>query len=316
MKNQKVYRRRGPRRNMALPLILALVLVAGVAIALVSCNAQPAPEEPAAPTGSQQEAPESSSAQEEPEVPQQSQSEEAPEEKPVEESSQSQQQTNEAPVTELESDGEEIAIPASLAGADHLFPAGNGDYRLILVNKQFVMPNEIADLPLKDIGDGYRVQADMYDALVKMMDDAKAAGLPLYIVSGYRPIERSRVLYENKVQEYLNAGYSAEEAAVQAGMWIAPPGTSEHSTGLAVDLISADYYTKLPDLLPEFEEFEEAKWMKEHCAEYGFILRFPKGKEDITKVVFEPWHFRYVGVEAATAIMEQGITLEEYLGVA
>lgn len=316
MKNQKVYRRRGPRRNMALPLILALVLVAGVAIALVSCNAQPAPEEPAAPSGSQQEAPESSSAQEEPEVPQQSQSEEAPEEEPVEESSQSQQQTNEAPVTELESDGEEIAIPASLAGADHLFPAGNGDYRLILVNKEYTMPNEISDLPLKNIGDGYRVQADMYDALVKMMDDAKAAGLPLYIVSGYRPIERSRVLYENKVQEYLNAGYSAEEAAVQAGMWIAPPGTSEHSTGLAVDLISADYYTKLPDLLPEFEEFEEAKWMKEHCAEYGFILRFPKGKEDITKVVFEPWHFRYVGVEAATAIMEQGITLEEYLGVA
>ena len=282
MKNQKVYRRRGPRRNMALPLILALVLVAGVAIALVSCNAQPAPEEPAAPSGSQQEAPESSSAQEEPEVPQQSQSEEAPEEKPVEESSQSQQQTNEAPVTELESDGEEIAIPASLAGADHLFPAGNGDYRLILVNKEYTMPNEISDLPLKNIGDGYRVQADMYDALVKMMDDAKAAGLPLYIVSGYRPIERSRVLYENKVQEYLNAGYSAEEAAVQAGMWIAPPGTSEHTTGLAVDLISADYYTKLPDLLPEFEEFEEAKWMKEHCAEYGFILRFPKGKEDIT----------------------------------
>ncbi|MBQ9109289.1 MAG: M15 family metallopeptidase [Oscillospiraceae bacterium] len=316
MKNQKVYRRRGPRRNMALPLILALVLVAGVAIALVSCNAQPAPEEPAAPSGSQQEAPESSSAQEEPEAPQQSQSEEAPEEEPVEESSQSQQQTHEAPVTELESDGEEIAIPASLAGADHLFPAGNGDYRLILVNKEYTMPNEISDLPLKNIGDGYRVQADMYDALVKMMDDAKAAGLPLYIVSGYRPIERSRVLYENKVQEYLNAGYSAEEAAVQAGMWIAPPGTSEHSTGLAVDLISADYYTKLPDLLPEFEEFEEAKWMKEHCAEYGFILRFPKGKEDITKVVFEPWHFRYVGVEAATAIMEQGITLEEYLGVA
>ena len=316
MKNQKVYRRRGPRRNMALPLILALVLVAGVAIALVSCNAQPAPEEPAAPSGSQQEAPESSSAQEEPKVPQQSQSEETPEEEPVEESSQSQQQTNEAPVTELKSDGEEIAIPASLAGADHLFPAGNGDYRLILVNKEYTMPNEISDLPLKNIGDGYRVQADMYDALVKMMDDAKAAGLPLYIVSGYRPIERSRVLYENKVQEYLNAGYSAEEAAVQAGMWIAPPGTSEHSTGLAVDLISADYYTKLPDLLPEFEEFEEAKWMKEHCAEYGFILRFPKGKEDITKVVFEPWHFRYVGVEAATAIMEQGITLEEYLGVA
>jgi D-alanyl-D-alanine carboxypeptidase len=222
----------------------------------------------------------------------------------------------EAPAEKPESDGEEIAIPESLKDSDHLFPAGNGDYRLILVNKQFVMPNEIADLPLKDIGDGYRVQADMYDALVEMMEDAKAAGLPLYIVSGYRPIERSRVLYNNKVQELLNSGYSRQEAEAEAGMWIAPPGTSEHSTGLAADLISADYYTKLPDLLPEFEEFEEAKWLKEHCAEYGFILRFPKGKEDITQVVFEPWHFRYVGKQAAAEIMAAGITLEEYLGVA
>jgi D-alanyl-D-alanine carboxypeptidase len=156
----------------------------------------------------------------------------------------------------------------------------------------------------------------MYDDLVEMMEDAKAAGLPLYIVSGYSPIERSRVLYNNKVQELLNSGYSRQEAEAEAGMWIAPPGTSEHSTGLAADLISADYYTKLPDLLPEFEEFEEAKWLKEHCAEYGFILRFPKGKEDITQVVFEPWHFRYVGKQAAAEIMAAGITLEEYLGVA
>jgi D-alanyl-D-alanine carboxypeptidase len=184
-----------------------------------------------------------------------------------------------------------------------------------LVNKQHILPEE-APVPLTNIGDGYRVHAEIYDALAEMMADAKAAGLPLYIVSGYRPIERSRVLYNNKVQEYLNAGYSQQQAEAEAGMWIAPPGTSEHSTGLAVDLISADYYTKLPDLLPEFEEFEEAKWLKEHCAEYGFILRFPKGKEDITQVVFEPWHFRYVGKQAAAEIMAAGITLEEYLGVA
>ena len=304
MKKKKVYRGRR-RRNMALPLVLVLLLVAGAAVAIIGLTAEKAPVEEPAPSQSEAEAlPE----QEQPEAsaPQQEEPEALP---PVEEEP-------EAPAEKPESDGEEIAIPESLKDSDHLFPAGNGDYRLILVNKQFVMPNEIADLPLKDIGDGYRVQADMYDALVEMMEDAKAAGLPLYIVSGYRPIERSRVLYNNKVQELLNSGYSRQEAEAEAGMWIAPPGTSEHSTGLAADLISADYYTKLPDLLPEFEEFEEAKWLKEHCAEYGFILRFPKGKEDITQVVFEPWHFRYVGKQAAAEIMAAGITLEEYLGVA
>ena len=305
MKKKKVYRGRRRRRNMALPLVLVLLLVAGAAVAIIGFTAEKAPVEEPDPSQSEAEVlPE----QEQPEVsaPQQEEPEALP---PVEEEP-------EAPIEMPESDGEEIAIPESLKDSDHLFPAGNGDYRLILVNKQFVMPNEIADLPLKDIGDGYRVQADMYDALVEMMEGAKAAGLPLYIVSGYRPIERSRVLYNNKVQELLNSGYSRQEAEAEAGMWIAPPGTSEHSTGLAADLISADYYTKLPDLLPEFEEFEEAKWLKEHCAEYGFILRFPKGKEDITQVVFEPWHFRYVGKQAAAEIMAAGITLEEYLGVA
>lgn len=315
MKKQKVYRSRPGRRNMALPLVLVLVLIAVAVVAVVGFTAEKNPAEAPAPSQSQ---PESQLPEEQPEVPSPEEEPQAsaPEAEDPEEPVEPEPQQPEAPVTELESDGGEIAIPESLKDSEHLFPAGNGDYRLILVNKQFVMPEEIADLPLKNIGDGYRVQADMYDALVEMMEDAKAAGLPLYIVSGYRPIERSRVLYNNKVQEYLNAGYSQQEAETEAGMWIAPPGTSEHSTGLAVDLISADYYTKLPDLLPEFEEFEEAKWLKEHCAEYGFILRFPKGKEDITQVVFEPWHFRYVGKQAAAEIMAAGITLEEYLGVA
>ena len=303
MKNQKVYRKRGRRKNMALPLLLVLILIAVLAVALVSCNGPAAAPEEDPQSGSR--LPESPDPSEEPEPEPESEPEPEPEQPS-------------APVEELEPDGEEIALPQSFDTQTfgHLFPAGTDDYRLVLVNKEYVMPEEFADLPLADIGDGYRVHAGMYDALVDMMEDARAAGLPLYIVSGYRPIERSRILYENKVQEYLNAGYTRQQAETEAGMWIAPPGTSEHATGLAVDLISADYYTKLPDLLPEFEEFEEAKWMKEHCAEYGFILRFPKGKEDITQVVFEPWHFRYVGKEAAAAIMEAGLTLEEYLGAA
>ena len=90
------------------------------------------------------------------------------------------------------------------------------------------------------------------------------------------------------------------------------PGASEHQTGLAVDI--TDRYYEIKD--SSIENTETFKWLKEHCAEYGFILRFPKGKEDITQVVFEPWHFRYVGKQAAAEIMAAGITLEEYLGVA
>lgn len=309
MKQQKVYRGRR-RPNFALPLLLGLVVVAGAAVLLVSClgGENPAPAD-------QSSTPESSAT--EPAQEQSSSTSAAPEEEESRpEAEQPEQSAAAAPVEALESDGGEIAPPADLAGFEHLFPAGTDDYRLVLVNKDYVMPKEFADLPLRDIGDGYRVHAEMYDALVEMMDDARDAGLPLYIVSGYRPMERSRVLYENKVQEYIAAGYDEAAARTEAGMWIAPPGTSEHATGLAVDLISADYYTRLNDLVQEFETFDEAKWLKAHCAEYGFILRFPKDKEDITQVVYEPWHFRYVGKAAAAEIMEQGITLEEYLGVA
>ena len=107
-----------------------------------------------------------------------------------------------------------------------------------------------------------------------------------------------------------------EKAEQVAATRVAPPGTSEHNTGLAVDILSGDYYNHHGGIEESFEYDAEAIWMKAHCAEYGFILRYPKGKQDITGIIFEPWHFRYVGVEAATYIMENDLTLEEYLGAA
>ena len=104
-------------------------------------------------------------------------------------------------------------------------------------------------------------------------------------------------------------GISYEKAYEEAGNTVAYPGTSEHQLGLAVDIVAKDYQ-QLDD---KQANTEEAKWLKEHCAEYGFILRYPLDKTEETGIIFEPWHYRYVGKEAAKEIMEQGICLEKYL---
>ncbi len=105
-------------------------------------------------------------------------------------------------------------------------------------------------------------------------------------------------------------GYSYEEAEELAGQVVAVPGTSEHQLGLALDLVSSEY-RKLDE---EQENTKGFKWLKEYSWEYGFILRYPNGETDITGIIYEPWHFRYVGLEAAKEITEAGLTLEEYLG--
>lgn len=138
------------------------------------------------------------------------------------------------------------------------------------------------------------------DAMQAFVDGARNQGLSVIMTSGYRDYYTQTSLFEAKVAEY-----GEEEAATI----VAPPGTSEHQTGLAAD-ITDDYYEYMNESLENTELF---KWMSAHCHEYGFIVRFPKGKEDITGIMYEPWHYRYVGVEAATYIMENNLTLEEFV---
>jgi D-alanyl-D-alanine carboxypeptidase len=135
----------------------------------------------------------------------------------------------------------------------------------------------------------------------------------MQLCSAYRTVEKSAQLYANKVSEFIGYGYSEADAKIEAAKWVAPPGTSEHHTGLAMDLVSSDYWSYYSDLEHDYEKFDSFKWMYEHCAEFGFILRFPKDKQDITGITYEPWHYRFVGVEAAKYIMENGLCLEEYL---
>ena len=152
------------------------------------------------------------------------------------------------------------------------------------------------------------------DALEQMLADARAAGYNMYLVSAYRTHEYQVNLYNRKVNEYLNMGYDEETAKSEASQWVAIPGTSEHCTGLAADIVSSTWFNYNSDLTHDFEDTEHFEWLYEHCADYGFILRYPKGKEAVTAITYEPWHYRYVGVEAAKYIMENNITLEEFHG--
>jgi D-alanyl-D-alanine carboxypeptidase len=116
-------------------------------------------------------------------------------------------------------------------------------------------------------------------------------------------------LFQKKINRFMNKGYSYLEAYRLSSQAVTVPGSSEHEIGLALDIYSPDY----KQLNSGFGDTEEGKWLAEHCAEYGFILRYPLGKEEITGIEFEPWHFRYVGKAAAKIITENEITLEEFV---
>ncbi|MDE7244184.1 MAG: M15 family metallopeptidase, partial [Oscillospiraceae bacterium] len=127
--------------------------------------------------------------------------------------------------------------------------------------------------------------------------------------SSYRPREKQEELFRNKKERLLAQGYSEKDAETEAGKEVAVPGTSEHQLGLALDIVDVNH-----QLLDSSQENTAVqKWLMDHSWEYGFILRYPSGKSDITGIIYEPWHYRYVGKDAAKEIYEQGICLEEYL---
>ncbi|MBE6894372.1 MAG: D-alanyl-D-alanine carboxypeptidase family protein [Ruminococcaceae bacterium] len=150
------------------------------------------------------------------------------------------------------------------------------------------------------------------DALEQMLAAAREAGYNMYLVSAYRTHEYQVNLFNRKVNEYKALGYDDATAYSEASQWVAIPGTSEHCTGLAADIVSSTWYNYNSDLTHDFEETDHFDWLYEHCADYGFILRYPKGAEAITGITYEPWHYRFVGIDAAKYIMENHITLEEF----
>lgn len=157
---------------------------------------------------------------------------------------------------------------------------------------------------LVEVEYGHKFDVRAVDALELFIADCRAAGNSVYLSSAYRSYAEQKYLFERKVAQY--GGNEAIAATI-----VLPPGTSEHQTGLSADITDRYYELKNSSL----ENTAMFQWMNEHCAEYGFILRYPSDKEDITKVTYEPWHFRYVGVEAATFMKEENLCLEEFLAL-
>lgn len=179
---------------------------------------------------------------------------------------------------------------------------------LVLVNSK--NPMEEGYVPeLTELEPDYSVDSRIADAAKKMLKDAKKAGMQIVICSAYRSVERQEQVFNDSLKDRLNQGMSYWDAFADNRLSVAEPGTSEHALGLALDLISNQY----TELDKGQEDTKEAKWLKENCHKYGFILRYPPEKTDITGIIYEPWHYRYVGVEHAAKIMESGLTLEEYL---
>lgn len=183
------------------------------------------------------------------------------------------------------------------------------DWNLILVNRTHPLPDDF-EVELKSIGGGHQIDARAYDDYVEMVQAAKKDGVYVYVTSSYRSMEKQISLHEAKIEEGVMMGYSYVQAKKRAAEVVAVPGTSEHQAGLALDFVSSEY-RRLDEKQENTKGFQ---WLKENCYDYGFILRYPNGKTEETGIIYEPWHFRYVGKKAAREIKISGQTLEEYLG--
>lgn len=177
---------------------------------------------------------------------------------------------------------------------------GEQPWYLVLVNSTHPLPEDFS-IQTAEMPGGEAVDARIADPLTQMLDACAAAGYHPFVRSGFRTRETQQAILDNRIKEYEAEGLSPERARDAALDWVALPGTSEHELGLAVDINDENGDAGMYD------------WLAEHAHEYGFIQRYPPEKPSITGISHEPWHYRYVGEEAATAIYEEGITLEEYL---
>lgn len=201
-------------------------------------------------------------------------------------------------------------IPEASVSTDNNCVFQKEDWKLVLINKQHPIPDEYQFTlgTIKTMKGDMQCDERIIEELLLMLQMANEDGVNLAICSPYRDLNRQEVLFNRKIEAYMDKGMSYLEAYKVSSQAVTVPGASEHQIGLAIDIVSDTYYT----LDEGFADTEAGKWLKQHSWEYGFILRYPQGKEYITSIEFEPWHFRYVGKEAAEVITSQEITLEEF----
>ena len=200
------------------------------------------------------------------------------------------------------------SLPQSADGNPVTVSPDGDNWELTLVNLQYRLPEDYKPT-LQAAVEGSSVQLDARVApfYAEMYAAAKADGCTLTPYSGYRTFARQQENFDRKVAYYVSQGLSEAEATAQTQTRILPAGASEHNMGFAMDIVSAS---------ADFISTKEFSWLSAHAHEYGFILRYPENKTEITGVMYEPWHWRFVGKEAAAEMQKSGQCLEEYLGVA
>lgn len=186
------------------------------------------------------------------------------------------------------------------------------DWNLILVNPWKALPEDY-ELQLVAVDNEQQMDARIVDILNQWKQDASDAGHQLFLASGYRTVDRQKTNFNRRVDEYLAEGYSEEEAIAKTKEYLTEPGHSEHHTGLALDIVDESWINAGRRLEPEYDTQASQQWLVETMDDYGFILRYAKGKEEITGIQYEPWHFRYVGVENARFMKEHELVLEEFI---
>ena len=201
-----------------------------------------------------------------------------------------------------------VSLPQSADGNPVTVSPDGDNWELTLVNLQYRLPEDYKPT-LQAAVEGSSVQLDARVApfYAEMYAAAKADGCTLTPYSGYRTFARQQENFDRKVAYYVSQGLSEAEATAQTQTRILPAGASEHNMGFAMDIVSAS---------ADFISTKEFSWLSAHAHEYGFILRYPENKTEITGVMYEPWHWRFVGKEAAAEMQKSGHCLEEYLGVA
>lgn len=195
---------------------------------------------------------------------------------------------------------------------DELPNVAVSDWNLLLVNNsQLIDPN--LDLPLTILPNGYMIDERIEQEYENWLKKASEAGFEIVLVSSYRSVDLQQKNYDSSIQRYIGQNYTQEDAVKETEKYIAIPGGSEHHTGLAVDILDSEWSETGQGLIPEYDTQASQHWLVDNMTDYGFILRFPKGKEAETGINYESWHFRYVGIENAKYIEKYDLSLEEYI---
>ncbi len=184
-------------------------------------------------------------------------------------------------------------------------------WELRLIRYENPLGEDFVPESLTTVENGQQMDSRVAPAASNLINAARLAGYSVYFCSGYRDYDTQYTIYWNHINQYMAQGMTEEEAHAKTRLAVNYPGASEHQSGLCADILESANQ----EMEPWIGGSGLMLWLEQHCAEYGFVVRYPKDKTDITGVEYEPWHLRYVGVDAAAYMMEKGLCLEEFLAL-